>query len=226
MSPFRVQRTKSAREGLSMLCPSMRSAALLQDGSYSHLSLRGHSDSAVWEAMRRRSSMSHGKVRRGAIDDDAPRGVCTGKEEEPHHFFSRVTDAKSNATQEAEQRVAAETNASAQRGEHETAFVVKSDLDRVGSKKNTKKDGRIGRGGTGIRQTPSGRPETLKDVIDRKGSLKSGYIVLDRMQNSGGRPLTAKFFSMLMKLCVANIRVGRATLADAYAVMQRSRTQL
>lgn len=226
MSPLRFQLIKSAQEGMSMLCPSMRSAALLQHGSYSQLSLRGHFDGTVGEPTRRRSSMSHGEAGRGAMVDDAPRGVCIGKEDEPHHFFSRVTDAESNATQEAEQMAAAETNASAQRDENETALVVKSDLDRVGSKKSTKKDGRIGREGTGIRQTSSGRPETLKDVIDRKGSLKSGYIVLERMQNSGGRPLTAKFFSMLMKLCVANIRVGRATLADAYTVMQRSRTQL
>jgi hypothetical protein len=35
--------------------------------------------------------------------------------------------------------------------------------------------------------------------------------------------VSAKFFSMLMSLCVANIKSGRATLADAYGVMQRCR---
>jgi hypothetical protein len=68
--------------------------------------------------------------------------------------------------------------------------------------------------------------ETLKDVVNRKGSLQEGYLVLERLQQSpekGGsaKPLSAKFFSLLMSLCVANIRAGRASLDDAYGVMRR-----
>jgi hypothetical protein len=76
------------------------------------------------------------------------------------------------------------------------------------------------------RETNSNRrPETLKEVVQRQGSLLAGYKVLERLsleQTRGGKPLSAKFFSLLMALCVDNIRAGRATMTDAHAVMQRS----
>ena len=64
--------------------------------------------------------------------------------------------------------------------------------------------------------------EKLKDVVNRKGSLQAGYRVLDRLEQDGAQ-ISAKFFSMLMSLCVANIRADSARLSDAYGVMQRCR---
>jgi hypothetical protein len=87
--------------------------------------------------------------------------------------------------------------------------------------------GRRGRnwGARGGKAAPGdARSESLKQVVERGGSLQAGYQVLDRMleKEDSNKP-SAKFFSLLMSLCVANIRMGRATLADAYGVMQRCR---
>ena len=130
-----------------------------------------------------------------------------------HHFFSSASVAAENPGREEATKEALAFQRPGAKPDHEIARESESLKRR---KRNSER---------GLSRQ-SDFPETLRDVVERKGSLSDGYLVLDRLQESlerGGstKPLSAKFFSMLMSLCVSNIRSGRATLGDAYGVMQR-----
>jgi len=195
----------------------------------------------------RTGGMSHGGAGQPAMNISRTCAAGTKADETPsHHFFSAAA-VHAGATQGGES-VHAETSGKRPRDLSTEGkgrnFTVQSGQGERGERprdratkvralgaergRNFKvESGRRGRdwGARGGKAAPGdARSESLKQVVERGGSLQAGYQVLDRMleKDDSNKP-SAKFFSLLMSLCVANIRMGRATLADAYGVMQRCR---
>jgi len=176
--------------------------------------------------------MSHGRA--GTPPDAGPpRGEAGAQDAAPpaHHFFSATVGhdagaAGSGASLPPTTAGAVQHDGATAKGKRlggHAAVGQAVDKER-GRRFTVRPRGHAARRGGKPAPGDRARSETLKQVVERGGSLQAGYQVLDRLLQKGGsgKP-SAKFFSLLMSLCVANIRIGRATLADAYGVMQRCR---
>ena len=144
-----------------------------------------------------------------APEDGDVRGQEQADCETMHHFFSCISATGEDEAPRVEDAVAVLKEPAADSGAIPAQPAAAESRKREGDKRASGSAGKE-------------RRETLKEVVARGGSLHSGYKVLDRLEQQGSA-VSAKFFSLLMSLCVANIRTGRATLADAYGVLQRCR---